>query len=286
MIGHIEGTNIGQIFENRRALHDADIHRGLQQGISSRGESIVLSGGYVDDLDEGDTIIYTGQGGRDLKTGRQISNQTLTRGNLSLAKNYVDGNPIRVIRGSELDSMYAPNKGYRYDGLYMIDNYWKERGTDGLDIIRFKLRRIEGQIALENILNKDSENKQKSEFENRKPSRIDVISSRIIRNTAVGNEVKRIYNYCCQVCGIRLVTPSGPYAECCHIKPLGRPHNGPDIIENVLCLCPNHHVMFDTHTLHISDDFTVIDTGKKIIIDSNHNINIEYLAYHRDAFSE
>jgi putative restriction endonuclease len=32
----------------------------------------VLSGGYVDDNDEGDVIIYTGQGGRDPATGRQI----------------------------------------------------------------------------------------------------------------------------------------------------------------------------------------------------------------------
>lgn len=36
-----------------------------------------------------------------------------------------------------------------------------------------------------------------------------------------------------------------PYAEAAHIRALGSPHNGPDVIENVLCLCPNHHVLFD-----------------------------------------
>jgi putative restriction endonuclease len=63
----------GARFPDRRALHDAGVHPGsLQGGISTSGESIILSGGYVDDIDEGDLIIYTGQGGRDSKTGRQV----------------------------------------------------------------------------------------------------------------------------------------------------------------------------------------------------------------------
>jgi len=55
---------IGRTFKNRRDLHDSGIHRGLMRGISPGGESVVLSGGYVDDLDEGDLVIYTGEGGR------------------------------------------------------------------------------------------------------------------------------------------------------------------------------------------------------------------------------
>jgi hypothetical protein len=45
-------------------------------GIAPNGTSIVLSGGYVDDLDEGDLIVYTGEGGRDPGTGRQIADQS------------------------------------------------------------------------------------------------------------------------------------------------------------------------------------------------------------------
>jgi len=30
-----------------------------------------------------------------------------------------------------------------------------------------------------------------------------------------------------------------------HIRPLGRPHDGPDEPENILVLCPNHHTDFD-----------------------------------------
>ncbi|WP_406603762.1 HNH endonuclease [Neolewinella aquimaris] len=27
--------------------------------------------------------------------------------------------------------------------------------------------------------------------------------------------------------------------------PLGAPHNGPEDLSNLLCLCPNYHVKFD-----------------------------------------
>ena len=66
-----------------------------------------------------------------------------------------------------------------------------------------------------------------------------------------------------------LPSPSGPIAIGAHIQGLGRPHNGPDIIENMLCLCPNHHDQFDNYSYHIDpiileivglDDFK----GKKI----------------------
>ena len=80
-------VTIGTVFASRQELHDADIHRGYMRGIAPQGLSIVLSGGYVDDQDLGDEIIYTGEGGRDPKSGRQIADQTLTGGNLYLAQN-------------------------------------------------------------------------------------------------------------------------------------------------------------------------------------------------------
>jgi len=45
--------------------------------------------------------------------------------------------------------------------------------------------------------------------------------------------------------GIRLVGLAGPYAKAAQIRPLGAPHDGPDVSENILCLCPNHRVLFD-----------------------------------------
>ncbi|MEH6478269.1 MAG: YDG/SRA domain-containing protein, partial [Sneathiella sp.] len=75
-IGEIENATVGQIFTDRKALHDAGVHRATQAGITGKAtegaESIVLSGGYVDDQDYGDTIIYTGHGGRDPNSGKQV----------------------------------------------------------------------------------------------------------------------------------------------------------------------------------------------------------------------
>ena len=73
MFGEIEGVTEGQIFESRRELHDANVHNGLMRGIGKQGASIVLSGGYVDDEDLGDEIIYTGEGGRDQPNCSAIS---------------------------------------------------------------------------------------------------------------------------------------------------------------------------------------------------------------------
>jgi putative restriction endonuclease len=277
MIGHIAGVKIGQLFPNRKALHDAHVHRGLMQGIAPEGSSIVLSGGYTDDIDEGDLVVYTGEGGRDASTERQISDQQLTRGNLALARNYVEGNPVRVNRGSTLDSKYAPLSGYRYDGLYRIESYWSEKGKDGFRIWRFRLVRIENQPPLGQLEDFDETKGLPRSGGTPRPSRTNVTTSRLIINSTLGNLVKEIYNHECQICGLRLETPTGPYAECCHIKPLGRPHNGPDTLENLLCLCPNHHVLFDAHAIHLSDDHRILETGDKIRTISRHDINIEYI---------
>jgi hypothetical protein len=91
VFGPIPGYPPGSHFASRRELFDAGIHRQLQAGIvgsdTEGAESIVLSGGYEDDEDYGNLIIYTGEGGRDAQTGKQIADQVLTRGNRALALN-------------------------------------------------------------------------------------------------------------------------------------------------------------------------------------------------------
>lgn len=42
--------------------------------------------------------------------------QEMTRGNLALAHSQMTGNPLRVIRGFQLQNKYSPRTGYRYDG--------------------------------------------------------------------------------------------------------------------------------------------------------------------------
>jgi putative restriction endonuclease len=133
------------VFKSRAELSQAGVHTLRRAGISGNAregaESIVLSGGYQDDVDEGDVIIYTGQGGRDEKTGEHVSHQALVRQNLALATNRLRDLPVRVVRGHGLGLGHAPKEGYRYDGLYWVKDHWKERGKSGYLVWRFKLIR-------------------------------------------------------------------------------------------------------------------------------------------------
>ena len=178
MIGHILGVKVGQTFPDRRALHDANVHRGLMNGIAPQGASIVLSGGYIDDEDDGDVTIYTGEGGRDPNSGRQISNQSFTGGNYNLAHNASLGNPIRVIRGHQLHSLFGPSEGYRYDGLYRIDEYWSKQRRDGFLVWQYRLMRIEGQPPIG-----DLQPTPPIPPGSDQPQRSTAIVSRVIRNT-------------------------------------------------------------------------------------------------------
>ena len=56
--------------------------------------------------------------------------------------NKIHALPVRVIRGARHPSPYAPVAGYRYDGLYMVEHYWREIGKSGFYIWRFRLRKI------------------------------------------------------------------------------------------------------------------------------------------------
>lgn len=52
---------------------------------------------------------------------------------------------LRVLRSGKADGMYAPSKGLRYDGLYMIESEAQEKNLKGGAYIRFKLVRCPGQ---------------------------------------------------------------------------------------------------------------------------------------------
>ncbi|MFE7359209.1 HNH endonuclease [Streptomyces sp. NPDC057543] len=48
------------------------------------------------------------------------------------------------------------------------------------------------------------------------------------------------------------------------MQAFGSPHNGPDTSGNVLCLCPNCHMMLDAGAIVISDDLTVARGGVEV----------------------
>ena len=279
VFGEIPGYPPGSMFRNREELATAGVHRPTQAGISgsaSEGaDSIVLAGGYEDDLDEGDWVVYTGHGGNDPDSKKQIADQQLIRGNLALTVSALEGLPVRVIRGARHRSKYSPNEGFRYDGLFYVDRYWHDIGRSGFVIYRYCLRAAGASAPLYSI---------NEQLDMRVADRKPVEIQRIVRNTLMATDVKRINGYRCQVCDTRLETAGGPYAEGAHIKPLGRPHNGPDIRENILCMCPNHHLLFDRGAFSVRDDLGLIGVDGALRVERSHRVEVGFLAYHREHY--
>ena len=149
--GHPIDVLPGAEFATRIELAAAGVHRPLRRGISGGQDegcdSIVVCAGYEDDIDAWDTITYTGEGGRSHATRRQACDQTLSPGNRALILSHERQLPIRVSRGPMPGSVYAPERGYRYDGLYHIRRWWTERGRSGYVIYRFQLGRLGATVG-------------------------------------------------------------------------------------------------------------------------------------------
>ena len=275
--GEISGIPPGTTFDSRRALAEARVHRPLQAGICGRAdvgaESIVLNGGYVDDQDSGDTVLYTGAGANDPGSKRQVAHQSLTGVNQSLVTSERKGWPVRVVRGSHHDVWNPASTGYRYDGLYYVDHHYPDSGQDGFRIWRFLLVAGNRSQAAHGHVSDSREAYL--------VPRREAMTTRIVRDASVARAVKRLHAFRCQVCGQTVDTPGGPYAEAAHIQPLGHPHNGPDVLANVLCLCPNHHVALDQWAFAIADDFTLIGLNGMLRLHPRHAIGLEYVRYHR-----
>lgn len=96
---------------------------------------------------------------------------------------------------------------------------------------------------------------------------------RIIRDTKVSKWVKYLHGYRCQLCGETIELPDGQfYAEAHHLQPLGEPHKGPDVVENVICVCPTDHVLLDYGAISLDRSQLQMIPG--------HDINQAYIAYH------
>ncbi|XVF82599.1 hypothetical protein PTKIN_Ptkin16aG0062400 [Pterospermum kingtungense] len=155
-IGAVPGAEIGDIFFFRMELCLVGLHSQSMAGIdymviksNSEGEhvalSIVSSGGYDDDAEDPDVLVYTGQGGAASKD-KEASDQRLVRGNLALERSLHQANEVRVIRGLK-DSVHQMSKVYVYDGLYKIQESWMEKGKSGCNMFKYKLARIPGQVS-------------------------------------------------------------------------------------------------------------------------------------------
>ncbi len=296
--GEIPGFPEGSMFDSRDEVRKAGLHSKPVDGIScifgSPADAIVLSGGYIDDKDEGDYILYTGQGGQDPGTKKQIRDQVLEKGNLGLMMSKDRGIPIRVIRGSSHKSIHSPKKGYRYDGLYSIDEAFTEKSVDGPWIWRFGIRKIQSDevVPWSNLKSEVPPVKLLTEIVapagNSTPERRSSgVIQRIVRNSKVTQFIKDLYDNRCQFCEIQLMTSSGGYSEGAHIRPLGGTHKGSDTTANILCLCPNCHTLFDKGALYV-DEISLsvkstisLDYRVRMVVSHKHGIDNSNLEYHR-----
>lgn len=196
--------------------------------------------------------------------------------NRALSYSSLNGLPVRVVRGAGHDSPYSPGSGYSYDGLYSVDDYWHEIGRSGFRIWRYRLTKLPEQPGEEEELDV-AETEEPAE-----PLRRETTVLRIVRDTTQARRTKELYDYRCQMCGIRLEGLAELYAEAAHIRPLGVPHRGPDTPDNLLCLCPNHHVLFDHGGLVIDEDLSLMGAEGKLNVSSRHTINVEHLRYRRE----
>jgi putative restriction endonuclease len=284
VFGHVGTAQPGDLFASRAELAQRGQHRPLQAGICATqeqgAESIVLSDKYEDDEVHADFILYTGHGGRSEESGQQVADQTLTKANKGLVRSQVTGLPVRVFH-----KVTTPGGGqaFRYEGLFRVVGRDYRPGRSGFMVFLF---RLEPELTTEEAPAPARPYAQHDLVDHSadvtEPApRYAATVSRLVRDTRITRQVKALHGYRCQVCGERLATPAGFYAEAAHIRPLGAPHHGPDSLANVLCLCPNHHALFDFGSFGIAADYALLGLPGQLRILPTHQPSLEQLAYHR-----
>lgn len=108
----------------------------------------------------------------------------------------------------------------------------------------------------------------------------------VVRDSNLAKKVKELYQFKCQVCGIVLIAGDIKYAEAAHIRPVGEPHNGNDTIRNLMCLCPNHHKLFDMGGFFVENNFEIPLLNKSLTVHEDHPIDTVQFEYHRNWFNE
>lgn len=110
-----------------------------------------------------------------------------------------------------------------------------------------------------------------------------------IRDRKKAAALRRHYQNTCVFCGARLqVGHNRWYSEAAHVKPLGKPHNGPDRASNMIVLCPNHHLQFDRGILLLKrtpSGFVIRsrikgDPLNNQVVNLRHTVDEEFVSYH------
>ncbi|KAJ7298380.1 hypothetical protein O6H91_Y001200 [Diphasiastrum complanatum] len=163
VIGDVAGVNVGDCFSFRIQMCILGVHKQIRAGIdyilakdSAFGVSVAISvvistdEYYSDDMDMGETVVYTGQGGM-VKGGKKLKiaeDQQLVRGNDGLKNSYKIHVPVRLIRGFKVKTGQS-GVLYRYDGVYLVNDMKYEIGLAGNRVYKFLLQRMKNQPPLQ-----------------------------------------------------------------------------------------------------------------------------------------
>jgi hypothetical protein len=115
-----------------------------------------------------------------------------------------------------------------------------------------------------------------------------------VRDRRKAAALKAHYGNACTICGVRLqVGERRFYSEAAHIRPLGKPYDGPDKASNMLVLCPNHHLQFDRGIIRLQkrgEAYVVASTvsgdplnGREVVL--RHLLDDECVRWHHDWFT-
>lgn len=211
-------------------------------------------------------------------------NQELKRGNKAL-RDAID-TPVPIFL------FYQSNDEDRWEYRGMVEVVsFEYKPSDGRYVYEFLLEPIENSSTSSSEISTDI-SEQATDL--KRPLRAESTVSRIIRNTQIVKDLKRKYEYCCQVCRDQRRGNEGkPYAEGHHIRPLGQPHNGKDEKSNILILCPNHHADFDYGRIKVDvENYRIEHTdepevdGSELLVDESHELKDQYLRYHNKGLAQ
>ena len=187
-----------------------------------------------------------------------------------------------IENSNELIRLEIRNSFYTRNADQIAQKYAAEIPMDVLKLLLNYILQRENHL-FENIEAVDSTD---STFHEGFPARVKTTTTRIIRDTKIIKELKEKYHHTCQICGMKIQMPNQKgYSEGHHLQKLGGLHRGPDINENVIILCPNHHTEFDYGIIAINNGIIQhIDPqnpfhGKPVAY-TRSDLSEKYLKYH------
>ncbi|XP_045797504.1 histone-lysine N-methyltransferase, H3 lysine-9 specific SUVH5-like [Trifolium pratense] len=177
-LGHVDGINVGDLFQYRAELVVIGLHHEFEKGIdylgkseSSLATSIVATHKYSNVMKDG-CLIYEGQGTNPrVRKPLAHHDQKLETGNLALWNSMNAKRPVRVI-------LKISGK-LKYDGLYSVDKMTQERGEFGKLVFKFVLNKLPDQLASVSLSPKDD--METETFQKRPKSRDHAVPKDIVK---------------------------------------------------------------------------------------------------------